>query len=81
MKAVRLSVFALILLGAACSSGHQDAPGKKANATQGREETKNIRALDAVGVDGTDISKQVDQALNANDKRKEQLDKELKSQQ
>jgi hypothetical protein len=81
MKPVRISMFLLVLLAAACSSGHQETPSEKATDTQGREETKNIRALDAVGVEGTAISKQVDQALDTNDKRKEELDKELKSQQ
>ena len=81
MTPIRTSAFLIILLCAACSSGHQEPASKAAPAMQGREETKNIRALDAVGVEGTAISKQVDQALDANDKRKEQLDKAMEGQQ
>ena len=77
----RLSLLSMVLLCAACSSGHQETASKTTPTTAGREETKNIRALDAVGVEGTAISKQVDQALDASEKRKEQLDKEMDGQQ
>ena len=52
---------ASLLLGA-CGSSQPDAPPPK---PQGREETRGIRATDAIGYSGSAIADKVDGALNA----------------
>lgn len=50
------------------------APPPKDTPTAGRAETRNIRNLDAIGVQGSAIADKVDGALQANEGRQDQLD-------
>ena len=59
---------------AGCSTSDQPQSGEK---SQGREETKTLEAASAVGYDGRTIRKSVDNTLNKNDDRNQELDKEL----
>ena len=69
----------LLLTPAACGK-NDSASAPTSNAAQGRKETEAIRATDAIGYDGQTIGDKVDQALNANDAREDELDKAVDSQ-
>ena len=45
---------------------------------EGRPETVNVQALDAVGYSGTAVRKSVDKVLDMNDQRNQGLEKALK---
>ena len=49
-------------------------------AEQGREETRSIRNTEAIGYSGNAIADKVDGALDANDQRKQELDRALEQQ-
>lgn len=51
---------------------------QKENVYQGRKETVNVQALDAVGYNGTAVRKSVDKVLDMNDQRNQELEKVLK---
>ena len=73
-------IFAVLLLLQGCGKEPQLNGSGQEKADEGRPETANIRATDAIGVDGTNISKKVDAALDINDQRKEELDKAMEAQ-
>lgn len=68
-----LLLLAVILT--ACSA--QEEPEKK--APEGRAETRSIRNTGAVGYSGSEIADKVDGALNANDERIRQQEKETEA--
>lgn len=74
-----LTLGGLLAAVAACGDGTTEAPPAAADQG-GRPETEHIRATEAIGVDGQAISKKVDAALDANDQRKDELDKALEAQ-
>lgn len=76
MKKEILLICFMVALLAGCNS-----PGQQQNAEkyQGREDTKKIEGASAVGYDGTAMRKNVDNSLNRNDGRNQELDKALKS--
>jgi hypothetical protein len=61
---------------AACGDSATGTP-PAASDDSGRTETASIRATEAIGVDGQAISEKVDAALDANDQRKDELDKAI----
>ena len=61
---------------AGCNSSSQPQGGEK---SQGREETKKLEGASAVGYDGKAVRKNVDNTLDKNDDRNQELDKVLKS--
>ncbi len=68
------AMLATALLISACES--EERP--RAAATQeGREETRGIRNTEAIGYAGDAVADRVDAALDANDRRREQLDDAL----
>lgn len=70
-----------IALGAAMllvACAPREPEGKASD--QGRPETKAIEAADPLGYEGKAIRKKVDQALDANDQRKDQLDRAIDQQ-
>lgn len=72
-------VLCAALLGlSACAKAPDEPP--RPRSTEGREETRNIRNTEAIGYAGDAIADKVDSALDANDQRKEQLDRELEEQ-
>ncbi len=73
--AAALSAMAL----AACSPRDEDQ-GKPKAPDQGRQETKGISAVDAVGYSGTPVRRKLDKALDQNDQRKDQLDQAIDQQ-
>lgn len=50
----------------------------KYDTYEGRPETVNVQALDAVGYNGTAVRKSVDKVLDTNDQRNQELEKALK---
>ena len=70
------ATFLLMLLLAACSPPPEDPPP----SNQGRPETRGIRATEGIGYSGNAIANKVDKALDANDQRKDNLDKEIDQQ-
>ncbi len=54
-------------------SKHEE-PAETVPPTDGRAETKNLRAADAVGYDGKQLKRTLDRALDANDQHNEQLE-------
>ena len=62
---------------AACSPREED---QKPKVPEGREETKGISNVDAVGYSGTPVRKKLDKALDENDQRKEVLDQAIEQQ-
>ena len=76
MNARLLLICTFTLLTAACSPPPEDPPPSK----QGRVETRSIRATESIGYSGNAIANKVDAALDANDQRKNNLDKEIDQQ-
>ncbi len=62
-----LCVFGLV----ACGS---EADPKPVEKDTGREETKKVEALDAVGYDGSAIRKSIDKTLDKQDERNKELE-------
>ena len=56
------------------------APQAAGKPKQGRDETQGIRNTEAIGYAGNAIANKVDSALNANDQRTGELNKELEKQ-
>ena len=70
---------ALMLFG--CTSPEPPAPKDQEPAKyQGRDDTKSLRNADAVGYDGAAIQKKLDAALDKNDQRAADLDKQIEAQ-
>ncbi len=66
----------LLVLGVVslCSCTRNSASSSSAGTPkEGRKETRVVEALGAVGYDGSAVRKSVDRALDAGDKRNEQL--------
>lgn len=71
----------LLTLLSACNPPPEDENGKrKSRAGEGREETSTIRNTENIGYSGNAIGAKVDQALDTNDNRKADLDKQLEAQ-
>lgn len=68
-RSALLALCAGLLLGA-CGNNQQKAADQD---QAGREETRNIRNTKAIGYSGDNIADKVDAALDANDKRNQQL--------
>jgi hypothetical protein len=66
----------IVALLAGCNSSSQQQSGEK---YQGRAETKKLEGASAVGYDGKEMRKHMDDTLNKNDDRNQELDKVLKS--
>ena len=82
---LRLNLKVILLLLsiclAACSDStqsEQTSADKKQEA--GRAETKTIRSTENIGYAGDAIGSKVDAALDANDQRKDELDKQIDEQ-
>ena len=70
---------ALMLSG--CTSPEPPAPKDQEPAKyQGRDDTKSLRNADAVGYDGAAIQKKLDGALDKNDQRAADLQKQIDAQ-
>jgi hypothetical protein len=78
MKAV-LHMPALLLALSMTACSNPDPP-KTMNEYQGRDDTKSLRNADAVGYDGTAIQKKLDGALDKNDQRAADLQKQIDAQ-
>ena len=77
----QISILLIALALSACSDPEPPKAGPvAADKYQGRAETKSIQAADAIGYDGTAIQKKLDGALDANDRRMEELDKQIDEQ-
>jgi len=68
--------FILLACLAGCNSEPNELTGKAKD--QGREETKKIEAIGAVGYDGKAIRQKVDKMLDENEKRIRDLEKAAK---
>lgn len=66
----------IVALIAGCSASNQPQSTEK---YEGRTETKPIEGASAAGYDGTAMRKSVDNALNKNDSRNQELDKAQKA--
>lgn len=80
MNTLRTPLLALgaLLLLAGC--GQRDDSGKiESRAGQGREETRGIRNTENIGYAGNAIADKLDGALDANDARKGELDRQLQA--
>jgi hypothetical protein len=64
---------------AACSPRDEDQ-AKKPKVPAGREETKGLSNVDAIGYSGTPVRRKLDKALDENDQRKEVLDQAIEQQ-
>ena len=78
MRSVHL---ALLIVLCACS---KSTPAEKAPETestyQGREETRALQNADNIGYDGTGIQKKLDGALDKNDQRADELNRQIDEQ-
>ncbi|OGX34148.1 MAG: hypothetical protein A3I43_00705 [Omnitrophica WOR_2 bacterium RIFCSPLOWO2_02_FULL_50_19] len=77
---MKQGIFSLVMLVLALVSGCdylKEAQNKYDNY-EGRPETVNVQALDAVGYSGTAVRKSVDKVLDMNDQRNQGLEKVLK---
>ena len=69
------------LMLAGCTSPDPPAPkDQESGKYQGRDDTKSLRNADAVGYDGAAIQKKLDAALDKNDQRAADLDKQIEAQ-
>ena len=66
----------LPLLLAACGAPPDDSTPVVA-MPEGRNETQSIRNTDAIGYGGSGVANKLDAALDANDRRKDELDARL----
>ena len=72
---MRICAIVMALVLGACNAPAPPAEdARKSGRSQGREETRNIRNTDAIGVSGSEIADQVDAALEANDQRNRQVE-------
>ena len=81
MKTRTITIVGAVALGALLLSGcgrREEDTGKVSD--HGRKETRSIEAADVVGYDGKAIRKKVDKALDTNDQRVDQLNKEIDQQ-
>jgi len=80
MTTIRIPGLGCLLAAlAACGDGTTGTP-PAASGEGGRPETANIRATEAIGIEGQAIGKKVDAALDANDQRMDELDKAIETQ-
>lgn len=75
---MRKSCLLMPLLLVACGVPPDDR--EPVAAPEGRAETQNIRNTDAIGYGGTGIANKLDAALDANDRRRDELDAQLDAQ-
>lgn len=62
---------------AGCGPAQDESGERQSRAGEGREETRNIRNTENIGYAGNAIGAKVDEALDVNDNRKSELDKQL----
>ena len=78
MNPIRILLCASALSLIAACSPKTDEDGKRESlAGEGREETRNIRNTENIGYSGNAIGAKVDEALDVNDARKAELDRQL----
>lgn len=75
-KTISLSILFILLSVSGCDY-LKEAQNKYDNY-EGRPETVNVQALDAVGYNGTAVRKAVDRVLDVNDQKQQELEKALK---
>jgi len=75
-QVIFLLVMAVAVLAAGCD--YLKEAQKTGDSYQGRQETVNVQALDAVGYNGTAVRKVVDKVLDVNDQKQQELEKALK---
>lgn len=82
MRVLIIAVFILFIVSiSACGNPEQTESSKEnVHQDQGRAETKSIRATEDIGYVGDAVGAKVDAALDANDQRIEDLDKQIDSQ-
>ena len=74
-------LFIVILSASGCGKpGPAKSEPRAADAYQGRDDTKSLRNADAVGYDGAAIQKKLDGALDKNDQRAADLQKQIDAQ-
>lgn len=66
-----------ILLGGCGSADDESRTGRDSSSEEGREETRLIRNTESVGQAGDAVGDKVDAAIEANEQRTEQLDRQL----
>ena len=71
----------MALMLAGCTSPEPSAPkDREPGKYQGGDDTQSLRNADAVGYDGAAIQKKLDAALDKNDQRAADLDKQIEAQ-
>lgn len=75
----RIAWPAVVLALALAACGGSEPPPERKEA-KGREETRNIRNTEAIGYAGDAVADKVDAALDASERRKQQLDGEIEAQ-
>lgn len=73
-----LGLLLAMLLLSACSA--EEEPAREAAPVEGRAETRSIRNTEAIGYSGNAIADKVDGALDASEKRKEEMDRAAEEQ-
>ncbi len=79
---MKLNALILLLVMAFATTGCEqkklkDAVVSPQPAAPGRDETRSLEVYKPIGVDGKEVRAKVDQLLNENDKRVENLDKQI----
>jgi len=72
-----LFIALLASLLAACGVPEDESGKRQSLAGEGREETRSIRNTENIGYSGNAIADKVDGALDANDQRVDELNKQL----
>jgi hypothetical protein len=77
-----ISLLFIVILGASGCGKPEPAKSEPqaADEYQGRDDTKSLRNADAVGYDGAAIQKKLDGALDKNDQRAADLQKQIDAQ-
>lgn len=79
MNPIRNLAWWCLLAGllAGCGGAGDEAGERESRAGEGRAETRNIRNTENIGYAGNAIGAKVDEALDLNDNRKSELDRQL----
>ncbi len=66
------------IFGLLCACGSGEPPSER-KAPEGREETHSIRNTEAIGYGGDAIADKLDATLDANDQRKDEMDRAIEA--
>jgi len=80
LPSIIIGCLGVLALAACGDEPSEPDDGKQQSSDQGREETKKVEALDAVGHDGGAVRKHIDQNLDQIDERNAEMEQTIDGQ-